>query len=83
MKIELYEGCTSYGASFDGVHVTDDNFDHSKVLDELLVKVREWVDDGSIGLLDIVKLFQYDRCDYDATPCDQCGDTTSVTYYDL
>lgn len=83
MKIELYEGCTTYGASFDGVHLTDDNFDHSKVLDELLAKVREWANDGSIGLIDVVKLFQYDRYESNNTPCEQCGDTTSVTHYNL
>lgn len=55
-----------------------DNF-----LQYLLIKVQDNISEGSLFVTDLIKLFQYDEVDFDSESCDQCGDTSLTTTWEI
>lgn len=83
MKIVIGEGCTGGGLNVDGVENTDEKFDQGKILEYLIIKLREKIVTGEVQLESIIRLFPYDDYYQQDEPCEQCGDTYSSTTWNL
>jgi hypothetical protein len=49
----------------------------------LLIKIQDNINDGSLFVTDLIKLFQYDEIDLDRDSCEQCGHTSSTTTWEV
>lgn len=84
MKFIKTEGCTAYGWRIDGKRLQDFSEEESeKILDYLIVKLKERIKDRNMCLTDLVQIFHYDDYDYDPIACDQCGDSISTTTWEI
>ena len=83
MKIIEYTGCVTGGLQFDDKHETDlTPEEQEKILDYILVKLKEGILDGTISLNSVIGTFQY--VDYKTgNSCDQCGDTPTMTFWEI
>jgi hypothetical protein len=89
-KIEITEGCIAYGMTVNGKNIGGDyeptrmsEQEVDEMIDYLIGKVREGINDQTILLEDLIRLFQYDSCEHDDEPCDQCGDYVSTTRWEI
>lgn len=77
-------GCTAFDFSANGnslSELTDE--ERNKILDYLLLKIKEGVQEQAILLENVVQLFQYDDYEHDPNICEQCGDTVSTTTWNI
>lgn len=81
MKIVISEGCMAYGFSVDGVDLSD--FGEPKLVEYLLPKIKEGLDNGTITINKVIELFQYDNCDFSDSSCETCGDVVTTTTWEI
>ena len=83
MKIVETTGCMSDCITFDGNNWNNHSKEEqTQILEYLLEKVKENLDEGCIQINDIVHLFHYD--DYeDLGRCDTCFDTVYEKIYNI
>jgi hypothetical protein len=60
-----------------------DKTETDNLLQYLLIKVQDRIDDGGLFVTDLIKLFQYDEIDFNSESCDQCGHTSSTTTWEV
>jgi len=69
-------GCTAFNFSVNDKSISElSNEEINKILDYLFVKVKEGINDNTILLPDVVKLFQPDDWHYGKENCETCGDS--------
>jgi len=82
MKIEISTGCTAFYTLINEERMEDCNME--EVIDQILPKLKQAIlVDHTIGFNDLVQLFQYSDYDNDSNPCDQCGDSVSITTWEI
>jgi hypothetical protein len=60
-----------------------DKTETDNLLQYLLIKVQDRINDGGLFVTDLIRLFQYDEIDFDSESCDQCGHTSSTTTWEV
>lgn len=77
MKFEITQGCTAYDFSVDGKRYNDLSMEEkAKIIDHVLVKVKEQILNNHIAFEGIMEHFQYDS--HETGPkCSQCGDSVT------
>jgi hypothetical protein len=60
-----------------------DKTETDNLLQYLLIKVQDRINDGGLFVTDLIKLFQYDEIDFNSESCDQCGHTSSTTTWEV
>lgn len=83
MTITITRGCISANTTFDGVSIADENVDIPAILDHLLPKLREQVLANHVSIERVIELFQPLSDEWSEHPCDQCGDTTTWTTWEI
>lgn len=84
MKIKEFTGCTAFALTFDEISECDlTDARRLEIIDYLLSKLKEGLDDGSVILSDIMKCFTSDETGWEDSPCEQCGDTVSWTVWEI
>jgi hypothetical protein len=77
-------GCTAFDFSANGNSLSElTDAERSEILDYLLLKIKEGVQEQAILLENVVQLFQYDDYEHDPNICEQCGDTVSTTVWNI
>ena len=77
-------GCTAFDFSANGNSLSElTDAERSEILEYLLLKIREGVQEQAILLENVVQLFQYDDCEHDSNICEQCRDTVSTTTWNI
>lgn len=77
-------GCTAFDFSANGNSLSElTDAERSEILDYLLLKIKEGVQEQAILLENVVQLFQYDDYEHDPNICEQCGDTVSTTTWNI
>lgn len=83
-KIVETTGCTAFDLSINDRSISDiPNDEQEKILDYLIIKIKEGIKDNTIQFQSVVQLFQYDDYEYDDHVCGQCGDTVSTTTWNI
>ena len=83
-KIVETTGCTAFDLSINDVSISDiPNDEQEKILDYLIIKIKEGIKDNTIQFQSVVQLFQYDDYEHDDHVCGQCGDTVSTTTWNI
>ena len=77
-------GCTAFNFTVNEKQFSEvSEHEYNEMLDYLFVKIKEGINEQTILLEDVVKLFQYDDYEHDPEPCDQCFDTVSWTTWNI
>jgi hypothetical protein len=77
-------GCTAFDFSANDESLSElTDEERNKILDYLLLKIKEGVQEQAILLENVVQLFQYDDYEHDPNVCEQCGDTVSTTTWNI
>ena len=77
-------GCTAFDFTVNDKQFSDvSEQEYSEMLDYLFLKIKEGINEQTILLEDVVKLFQPDDWEHDPNICDQCGDSVSTTTWNL
>ena len=83
-KIIQHSTCMDESWTVDGKDLFEmDKTETDNFLQYLLIKVQDHISEGSLFVTDLIKLFQYDEVDFDSESCDQCGDTSSTTTWEV
>ena len=83
-KIIEYSTCMDESWTVDGKDLREmDKTETDNLLQYLLIKVQDRIDDGGLFVTDLIKLFQYDEIDFNSESCDQCGHTSSTTTWEV
>lgn len=83
-RVELTETCTGRVVEIDGRSLGDYTLEEKRELVRYLAeRFIEDCENYSSNIVDIFDLFQYDECDHDDEPCEQCGHHWSETIYKL
>ena len=83
-KIIEYSTCMDESWTVDGKDLREmDKTETDNLLQYLLIKVQDHINDGGLFVTDLIKLFQYDEIHFDAHDCEQCGHTTSTTTWEI
>jgi hypothetical protein len=83
-KIIEYSTCMDESWTVDGKDLREmDKTETDNLLQYLLIKVQDHINDGSLFITDLIRLFQYDEIDFNSESCDQCGDTSSTTTWEI
>jgi len=83
-KIIEYEGCMSGGISVNGTrteHMQPEEY--NTFIDALLSSIKTGLADGTVSLSDVIHDLQYDEYKSNPDICDQCGDSTTETYWEI
>jgi hypothetical protein len=80
MKIEIIQGCVSDAILINGIPIQDCH--QGQLVDFLLKRIGEEVLAGTIGVKDLIELFQYDSWE-NVAYCDQCHDDVYKTTYEI
>lgn len=81
MKFTKTEGCTSFCEMIGDQRLSD-------MTDAQILTIRTYLigkirDNKDIGIFDLVSLFPIEDFEYSKEPCDQCGDSTSTTTWEI
>lgn len=77
-------GCTAFNFTVNDKQISElSNQEYNEMLDYLFLKIKESINDQAILFTDVVKLFQPDDWSYDHRICEQCGDTTESTTWNI
>jgi len=77
-------GCTAFNFSVNDKSISElSDQEHNEMLDYLFIKFKEQLDDNTVSLMDLVKLFQYDDYEYDPNTCETCGDNVSTMTWNI
>lgn len=83
-KIIQHSTCMDESWTVDGKDLFEmDKTETDNFLQYLLIKVQDNISEGSLFVTDLIKLFQYDEVDFDSESCDQCGDTSLTTTWEI
>lgn len=83
-KIIEYSTCMDESWTVDGKDLREmDKTETDNLLQYLLIKVQDRINDGGLFVTDLIRLFQYDEIDFDSESCDQCGHTSSTTTWEV
>lgn len=83
-KIIQHSTCMNESWTVDGKDLFEmDKTETDNFLQYLLIKVQDNISEGSLFVTDLIKLFQYDEVDFDSESCDQCGDTSLTTTWEI
>lgn len=83
MKVILVEGCTVSGCRFDDVFEQDlTPPQRTAAIEAVLAALRAELEQGHLGLSDVVQMLTPVHEECADEPCDSCGDyVSSATYY--
>ena len=77
-------GCTAFNFTVNDKQFSDvSEQEYNEMLDYLFVKIKEGINEQTILLEDVVKLFQPDDWEHDPNICEQCGDSVSTTIWKI
>lgn len=77
-------GCTAFDFTVNDKAFSElSEQEYNEMLDYLFVKIKEGINEQTILLEDVVKMFQYDDYEYDPHICEQCGDSVSTTTWNI
>lgn len=81
MKFTKTEGCTAFSEMIGDQRLSD-------MTDAQILTIRTYLigkirDNKDIGIFDLVSLFPIEDFEYSKEPCDQCGDSTSTTTWEI
>ena len=77
-------GCTAFNFTVNDKQFSEvSQQEYDEMLSYLFVKVKEGINNQTILLEDVVKLFQPDDYEHDPVPCSQCFDTVSTTKWNI
>lgn len=82
MNIKVCNGCTTNDIIVDGKSINDiENTNY--IVEHLVSQIIPQIKEGAITLEQLIELFQYDDYKCDGEPCDTCGDTYTITEYNI
>ena len=77
-------GCTAFNFTVNDKQFSEvSEQEYNEMLDYLFGKIKEGINEQTILLEDVVKLFQPDDWEHDPEPCGQCFDTISTTTWNI
>lgn len=77
-------GCTAFDFSVNEKSISElSQNEYDEMLDYIFSKMKEEINEQTVLLQDIIKLFQYDDYDYDPNICEQCGDSVSTITWNI
>jgi uncharacterized UBP type Zn finger protein len=77
-------GCTAFNFTVNDKQFSEvSEQEYNEMLDYLFGKIKEGINEQTILLEDVVKLFQPDDWEHDSEPCSSCGDTISTTIWKI
>ena len=77
-------GCTAFNFTVNDKQFSEvSEQEYNEMLDYLFVKIKEGINEQTILLEDVVKLFQPDDWEHDPNICEQCGDSVSTTIWKI
>jgi uncharacterized UBP type Zn finger protein len=77
-------GCTAFDFTVNNKSFSElSEQEYNEMLNYLFEKIKEGIGEQTILLEDVIHLFQYDYYDHDPTICEQCGDTVTVTTWNI
>lgn len=77
-------GCTAFNFTVNDECIVDiPEEKQEEIIDYLLIKLKERFKENNIHLENIVEMFEYDNYEHDPESCDQCGDTVSITTWNI
>lgn len=83
-KIQISEGCTSYYTKINDNYYEDmSETEKLEFIQYLSHKLIHGLINNEISINSVIGVFQYDEYNYDSKSCDQCGDTVSVTTWNI
>jgi len=78
------EGCTAFDRTINGKSLVDiSHEEQEEIINYLLTQLKAGINDGTISLFDVIRVFQYDEYGHDDNVCDTCGDTVSWTEWNI
>ena len=87
-KIVKSEGCQSFGTTVNGQDIygeynpmTQEQI--NEFVDDLFLKFKEELNNGSVQIDDLIGCFQYDSCETEDGYCETCGDSVTETIWEL
>ena len=84
MKIVETVGCISNDLTVEGKSLHElSAAQQDAVIERVLHEIRLGIADQTVLLREVLACLQYESCEYDDTPCDQCGDTVTTTTWIL
>lgn len=84
MKIIETYGCISSDLTVDDTSMHElSAAQQDAVIERVLNAVRSGIADQTVLFREVLGCLQYDSCEYDDVPCDQCGDTVTTTTWVL
>jgi hypothetical protein len=83
-KFQEINGCTAFDRLINGKRESEYSPEEIKeMIDYLLPKVRQMIDENSLDLFALVSIFPYSDFKYDSESCEQCGDSVSETIWEI
>ena len=83
-KFQEINGCTAFDRLINGKRESEHSPEEIKeVINYLLLKVRQMIDENALDLFALVSIFPYSDFKYDAESCEQCGDNVSETIWEI
>ena len=77
-------GCTAFNFSVNNKQFSEvSEQEYNEMLDYLFGKIKEGINEQTILLEDVVKLFQPNDWEHDPNICEQCGDSVSTITWNI
>lgn len=83
-KIVIGEGCTAFYTKINDKRVEDlSKEEFGEFLDYMCQKLKLGIGDSTVSLDSFIRCFQYSDYESDEGYCEQCGDSTSRTIWEI
>jgi hypothetical protein len=83
-KIVETTGCTAFNFTINDEPISDiPEKKQEEILDYVLGKIKEGINENTILFTDVVTLFQPDDWEHDPNVCETCGDSISTTTWKI
>jgi len=83
-NIEMSEGCTAFYTLVNDKNINDmSEQERDEFVDYLLAEIKQRVKENNVSIDRIIQLLEYDRYETDKYNCEQCGDVTTRTYWNI
>jgi len=77
-------GCTAFNFTVNNKQFSEvSEQEYNEMLDYLFGKIKEGINEQTILLEDVVKLFQPNDWEHDPNICEQCGDSVSTITWNI